>query len=551
MPSLLALILWAAPRLVSSDEEEHLDDFEEAFEECEHSCEVCETRHCQNLWLEKPSGRHLTIAELTWTQNVCIVLLVFLLTSFARIYYYVKKIADKYELRHRENLWPERKACVNHWEGDIEGEEGPPPPKALGKASDNTDLQTTRTHAVLYRAFAFGATSKRPVIADSPAHATIERVLRSVPTRHYYQGMLESFTVELMGLGFVSIFVWVAEISGFFKAAAVGEDGRWGPQTPEQAKKTFEDVHFAVFGGVLLYFLVMFRAVRHAVHRYDCFMGSELRLAIDRRPNGDKEEIEAIDPCSNEFKEEGATHFPKIRTALIEWLRDNVDDLDEEFSSPHLTRDIFEAAGDDFPVAIYLRLCLDNLIEHTIEVENSTWVTIIVVYGIEATFARTAMIDIPAISLGVATIWNLSIFLMIVGARYELKKFTKDHTKVGHTGTREHWWLKQIPRFLQAATLYVVIQFTRFCIDTIVDPKTQRQRYRGKASYNAWLCLQVANVLVHVFLVSAAFQEITLELALPPVLGKKSLSVIAEISLIYAHLAHRIGGASTAPIHFD
>lgn len=553
------------------EEEEHLDDFEEDFEECEHSCEVCEQRKCRNLWLELPRGRHLTIAELTWSQNVCIVLLLFLLSIFTAVCSALARIAQRYELRHEEQLlshshfgaradhlsMPGTTAVPDYENASpgivnetlsqqevvlLEAEAVAARPKEFGSACSKHDRDSAHAHAVLHRGFAFYATTApKEQDAESPAHETLLNVLRGVPSRHYYQRLLHACSAELMGLGFVAIFVWIAEISGFFKEAAVGEKGRWGPQTPEQAKKTFEDVHFAVFIGVLMYFYIVFRAIRHAVHRFDCFVAAELDLAVSRHPLADQSQLPIGHRCTPKFKRESTKLYPQLRKAFISWIRVNIDRFDEYgIGSPLLDSRVFEASGDDFPFAVYLRLSLDNLFEHLLEINLSSWVTIIAIYAIEALLARLAELDVPAISLGVATLFNMIIAAMIAAARYELNSFIRDYTQICHSGTRQHWCLKQMPRFLQAATLYIVIQFSRFCIDTIVDTRHQMQRYRGQTSYTGWVFLQLANFLLHFGLISTIFPEVTLQLALPPVIGTKSVSLVAELSLLYANIIHRM-----------
>ena len=539
-------------RLLSDEveEEEHLDDFDE----CEEACEVCEERHCKNLWLETPRGRHLTIAELTYTQNVCIVLLIALLTVFTALYKAAKELGEKYELHHVEEIPYDKVEAPAHWvptnqcqiAKKIRDEGAPAAPEQELEApvvSEAAKVHSTSVHAVMHRAFAFYATVAGHVDEKaSPAHETLVKIINHQPSEHYYQKLLQSLNAELMGLGWIAIFIWIAEQAGFFKAASVGKSGRWGPQRPEEAKITFENIHFAVFAGVLVHFLFLFLALYAATRRFDCFMSHELEAAQKKRPLQRKPSGIIDHSCTSKFAKESPDFFPELRTAMIKWISVNVDQNFDKWhiATPKLTKPLFDSVGDDFPVAVYLRLSLDNLVEHLIDVQHSSWLAILLVYAIEGILARLAEIDVPAISLGVATLLNLTIAAIILLSRRKLMTFCHDPDKTGHTGTREHWAFKQLPRFLQASTLYIVIQFARFIVDTIVDPKTQIQRYRGNQSYTGWIFLQIANLLIHFVLNQFVFAEVSILLSTPPVIGAKSIDLLAEIALLYNNILSKL-----------
>mmetsp|Transcript_5219 Transcript_5219/g.16418 ORF Transcript_5219/g.16418 Transcript_5219/m.16418 type:complete len:602 (-) Transcript_5219:1020-2825(-) len=570
LPLLMMLVAAAVDsRLLSEEvEEEHLDDFEE----CEEACEICEERHCKNLWLETPKGRHLTIAELTYTQNVCIVLLIALLTVFTALSKSARALAEKYELHHVEELPYDRREAPEHWvptnkcslarqkrEGEEEDNGGAPAAadkdieaptvsKKTKKSSTTGDEESrknassTEAHAVLHRAFAFYATVKGEMNEyPSKAHETLVKVINQVPSEHYYQALLNSLNAELMGLGWIAIFIWIAEQAGFFKAASVGKSGRWGPQRPEEAKITFENVHFAVFIGVCVHFLFLFLALRFSTERFDRFLRRELFLAQKKKPLAKKPSA-IVQHETRLEKDEKRDFFPHLRESFITWISANVETHFEEWNIANdtLTKELFDGVGDDFPAAVYFRLSLDNLVEHLVDVQHVSWFAILAIYGVEGLLSRVAEVDVPAVSLGVATLLNVAMAFTIFASRRELSKFCADALSVGHGGRAEHWFVKQLPRFLQTSTLYIVIQFSRFCVDTIVDPKTQMQRYRGRTSFAAWVVLQILNLLIHFVLNQRVFAQVSILLSTPPVIGAKSVDLVAHVCLLYNNVLSQI-----------
>eukprot|EP00633_Aureoumbra_lagunensis_P006152 CAMPEP_0197320282 /NCGR_PEP_ID=MMETSP0891-20130614/58712_1 /TAXON_ID=44058 ORGANISM="Aureoumbra lagunensis, Strain CCMP1510" /NCGR_SAMPLE_ID=MMETSP0891 /ASSEMBLY_ACC=CAM_ASM_000534 /LENGTH=249 /DNA_ID=CAMNT_0042811579 /DNA_START=222 /DNA_END=968 /DNA_ORIENTATION=+ len=180
-------------------------------------------------------------------------------------------------------------------------------------------------HESLYRAFAFCETVKgQEMNSLTPAHETLLEVINKIPGRHYYQALLTSVSGELMGLGWIAIFVWVGEHAGFFQAASVGRNGRWGPQRADEAKIAFENVHFVVFAGVVLYFLFVLWAFRSALKRIDGIMKQELELAKSRCAGDEDDTILNMEHDIMNSTMFGKMNldralFPGYRKALLNW----------------------------------------------------------------------------------------------------------------------------------------------------------------------------------------------------------------------------------------
>jgi len=233
--------------------------------------------------------------------------------------------------------------------------------------------------------------------------------------------------------------------------------------------------------------------------------------------------------------------FPGYRKALLNWIENNMSKFDEyQILSPKFSMTLFSAIKDEFPVAIYIRLSLDNIVEEFVDVRISSWLLIFFIFGIEALITRLGEFDIPIVTLGSAAILNLLIFLMLLYSHYEINKI-RNGTAQQHPAVPTTQWIQtQFPHFIQAATLYTTIQFARFVVDSIIDIKLQKRHYRGNKSYIAVLAIQLINLAFHFFLHAHIFPRLCILIASPPVISCQSIDLLAEITTLYAGITRKI-----------